>query len=83
MQEKVDKLVEECSENTDEVKMVKITLADHENECKCSCPLYIVLFLIIFTISIGIGTYFIYYRYINPSKKTGTKKGYIFQITIY
>ena len=29
MQEKVDKLVEECSENIDEVKMVKITLADH------------------------------------------------------
>ena len=80
MQEKVDKLVEECSENIDEVKMVKITLADHENECKCSCTLCI---LIIFTISIGIGTYFIYYIHINPSKKTVAKKGYIFQTTIY
>ena len=53
--------------------MAKITLAEHENEyenvCKCSCTLHIVLFSIIFTINIGIGTCFIYYKYINPSKK--------------
>ena len=30
----VDKLVEECSENIDEIKMAKITLAEHENEYK-------------------------------------------------
>ena len=53
--------------------MAKITLAEHENEyenvCKCSCTLHIVLFSIIFTINTGIGTCFIYYKYINPSKK--------------
>ena len=59
--------------------MVKITLADHENECKCSCTRYIVLFSIIFTISIGIGTYFIYYIYINPGKKTVAKRVIFFR----
>ena len=28
----VDKLVEECTENIDEVKIAKITLAEHENK---------------------------------------------------
>ena len=28
----VDKLVEECTENIDEVKMAKMTLAEHENK---------------------------------------------------
>ena len=68
----VDNLVKECTENTDEVKMAKITLADHEskyeNECKSSCTLFIVFFSIIFTINIGIVICFIYYKYINPSK---------------
>ena len=35
----VDKLVEECTENIDEVKLAKLTLAEHENMCKCSCTL--------------------------------------------
>ena len=43
----VDKLFEECSENIDEVKMAKVTLAEHQNECQCSFTLYIVLFSII------------------------------------
>ena len=30
----VDKLVEECSENVEEVKLPKITLAEHKNVCK-------------------------------------------------
>ena len=79
----VDKLVEECSENIDEVKIVKTTLAEHENECKCSCTLWIVLFSIICTISLGIGTYFIYYIYVDRSKKAVAKKGSIFQTTVY
>ena len=37
------KLVEECSENIDEVKIARTTLAEHENkyenECKRSCTL--------------------------------------------
>ena len=57
----VDKLVEECTETNNEVKLTKITLAENENKHKCSsCTLYIVLFSIIFTINVGIGTYFVY-----------------------
>ena len=40
----VDKLVKECSENIDKIKIAKITLSNHQSECKCSCTLYIVLF---------------------------------------
>ena len=39
----VDKLVEECSESVEEVKLAKITSAEHGNFCKRSCSLYIVL----------------------------------------
>ena len=56
----VDKLVEECTENVEEVKLAKITLAENQNKHKCSsCTLYIVLFSIIFTINVEIATYFI------------------------
>ena len=62
----VDKLVEECTENVEEVKLAKITSAEdenkHKNKCS-SCTQYIVLFSIIFTINIGIGIYFVYYKY--------------------
>ena len=54
------KLVEECTENVEEVKLAKITLAENQNKHKCSsCTLYIVLFSIIFTINVEIATYFI------------------------
>ena len=57
----VDKLVEECTETVEEVK-----IAEHENENthKChSCTPYIVLFLIFFTINVGAGTYFVYFHW--------------------
>ena len=58
----VDKLVEECTENIEETKLVENTSAKNKNKHKCSsCTLYIVLFLIIFTINIGIGIYFTYF----------------------
>ena len=41
----VDKLVEECTENIDEVKIAKATLAGHENVCLCSYTVYVVLHL--------------------------------------
>ena len=44
----VDKLVEECTENTGQVKIARITLAKREIERQCSCALHIVLFPIIF-----------------------------------
>ena len=54
-----DKLVEECTETVEEVKIVKMTLAENENKYKCTS--HIVLFSIIFTINIGIGTYFVFH----------------------
>ena len=58
----VDKLVEECTENIEEVKLAKKSLAEdqnkHKNKCS-SCTLYILLFSTIFTINIGIGSYFV------------------------
>ena len=50
----VDKLVDECTETVEEVKLAKITLAENENSYKCSsCTVYTVLFWIFFTINVG------------------------------
>ena len=58
----VDKLIQECTENIEETRLVEKTLSKNENEHKCSsCTLYIVSFSIFFTISIGIATYFDYF----------------------
>ena len=56
-----DKLVEECIDNVEEVKLATITLAEEgKNKDKCSsCTLYFVLFSILFTINARIGTYFV------------------------
>ena len=58
----VDKLVEECTENIDKVKIAEMTSFERRNECKYSCTVYVVLIAIVFTISNGIGTYLIYYK---------------------
>ena len=57
-----NKLVEECTETVEEVKIAK------ENKCS-SCILYIVLFSILFAINIGIATCFVYYKYISRYKE--------------
>ena len=79
MQKKlVDKLVDECTETVEGVKLAKITLAENKNSCKCSsCTVYIVLFSIFFTINVGgIGAYFVYfYGYL---KKLFTRKTTIY-----
>ena len=60
----VYKLIEECTENVEEVKLTKITSAEDESKHKCSSyTLYIVLFSIIYTINVGIGTYFVYFHW--------------------
>ena len=60
----VDKLVEECTETVEEVKLAKITLAEDKNKHKCSsCTLYIALFSILLTINVGIATYFVYFHW--------------------
>ena len=59
----VDKLVDECTETVEEVKLAKITLAENENKYKWnSCTVYIVLMIVVFTICTGIGIYFVYYN---------------------
>ena len=60
----VDKSVDECTENIDEVKIAEVTLTENMRKCS-SCIMYIMLFSIIFTINVGISTYFVYYKYIN------------------
>ena len=56
----VNKLVEECTENVEETRLVETTSSENENKHKCSsCTLYIVLFSIFFTINVGIGSYFL------------------------
>ena len=51
-------LVEECTENIDEVKIAGMALSERRNDCKSSCTIYVALIVIVFTISIGIGTSF-------------------------
>ena len=52
-----DKLVEECSETVEGVKITSKN--EYENKCN-SHTVYIVLFSIILTVNIGIATYFVY-----------------------
>ena len=80
----VNKLVEECNETIDEVKLTKITLAENENSYECnSCILYIVLFSVFFTVNVEIGAYFVYYKYVNCNKKNVSKYyDYVYRTTI-
>ena len=60
----VDKLIEECDETIEEVKLAEITLFENENYCKYnSWIVYIVLMIVVFTIFTGIAIYFIYYNW--------------------
>ena len=59
----VDKLVDECTETVEEVKLAEITLAENENNYKfSSCTVCSVLMIVVFTIFTGITTYFAYYK---------------------
>ena len=70
----VEKLVEECNEIVEEVKIAG------KNEDKCrSCKLYVVLFSIFFTINVGIADYFAYYKYMNHNKENVSKYHYTYQ----
>ena len=64
----VDKLVDECTENNDEVKIAKITSRElhsggHENVRVCSYTICVVLAVIALAISIAISAYFAYFRW--------------------
>ena len=55
----IDPVIEECTENDNETKIVNITV---ENE-NSSCKVYIVLMTVVFTIFTGITIYFVYYNW--------------------
>ena len=64
----VAKLVAECTENIDEVKIAEITSTElhssvHENVCVCSYTICVILAVIALAFSIGIGAYFAYSRW--------------------
>ena len=81
----VNKLVEECIENVDEVKIAGMVSFEHENECVCSYTLCVVLAVIVLTISIGIDAY-LAYKYMNhwyfKKDVTRIKFGTLTQTTI-
>ena len=65
MQKKlVDKLIDECAETIDEMKLVNITFTENENNYECgSCMVYIVLMIVVIVISTGITVYLVYYNW--------------------
>ena len=76
----VDNLIEKCTENIEETKLVK-TLAKNKHKCS-SCTLYIVLFwmfFIFFVINIEIGIYFTYYKYMNRNKENVSRHDYTYK----
>ena len=59
----VDKLIDECTETIEEVKLANITVENENSYYKCSsCKVYIVFMMVIFIIFIGITIYFVYYN---------------------
>ena len=81
MKKLVDRLIEECTKNIEEARLVEKTIAKNENKHKySSCTLYIVLFSIIFTINVEIGIYFVYYKYMCCNEKNVPKYDYTYQI---
>ena len=80
----VGKLVDECTETVEEVKIAKITLAKNENKYKCSsCTLHIVLMIVVFTNYAGTGTYFVYYKWSLVKNVLRIKFNIRTQTTIY
>ena len=60
----IDPLIEECTKNDDETKLVNITIAENENNYQhSSCKVYIVLMTIVFTIFTRVAIYFVYYNW--------------------
>ena len=78
-----NKLIEECTENFEEAKITGTTLFEHKNKCKSLCTIYVVLIVIVFTTCIGIGPYFVYYKYMNQSKKTALRYDYVYKASNY
>ena len=57
----VDKLIDECTETFEKVKLAEMTLFGNENNYTYgSCRVYIILMIVVFTTFIGITIYFAY-----------------------
>ena len=65
----IDKLVEECSENIDENKLISVTLNDCKNVCG-SRAIYIVSLVILFIINLSINCAFAYFYITNVNTNT-------------
>ena len=65
----VDKLIDECSETIEDLKLLNITLIElhsFENKSKYkynACIVYIVLLIVVFTFFTGITVYLVYYNW--------------------
>ena len=60
----VDKLINECTETIEEVKLAELTVFENENENKYgSCKVYTVLMIVVFYNFTGITIYFVYYNW--------------------
>ena len=60
----VDRLIDECTETIEEVKLAEIIIFENENENKYgSYKVYVVLMIVVFKIFIGITFYFAYYNW--------------------
>ena len=80
----VDKLVEECTENIEETRLIK-TLAKNKHKCR-SCTVYRVLFwifFIYFIINVRIVIYFTYHKYFSRNKENVPKYDYTYEIKIH
>ena len=82
----VDKLIDECTETIEEVKLANITFTENENN---SCIVYSVLMIVVFTIFTGITVYLVYYNWslINNNtyciKFNNPKKAKIWWVQLY
>ena len=63
-----DPLLEECTKNINETKLVNITVENKNNDRCHSCVVYKVLFWIFFVISCGTIIYIVYHVYVNRIK---------------
>ena len=60
----VDKLIDECTETIEEIKLANITFTKNENNYECSsCMVYIVLMIVVFIVFTGTTIYFVYYNW--------------------
>ena len=64
----IDPLLEECTKNINETKLVNITVENKNNDRCRSCVVYKVLFWIFFVISCGTIICIVYHVYVNRIK---------------